>query len=105
MPLELTECEKSSARILAGHRNRQLSGPLTELGRQRLREAALRNRPWQFSTGPRSPDGKARAALNGHRHQANPHSRRQLRAGLAEFAGLMNQMASLRRQLIKQRLE
>jgi hypothetical protein len=75
-----------------------LRGPLTELGRQRLREAALRNQPWQFSTGPRSPDGKSKAALNGHHHQAEPNSRRQLRKGLAGVVGLMQQLAQLRRQ-------
>ena len=32
--------------------------------RQRQREAIQRWKPWQQSTGPRSPEGKARAARN-----------------------------------------
>ena len=32
--------------------------------RQRQREAIRRWRPWQQSTGPRTPEGKAKAASN-----------------------------------------
>ena len=91
------------ARTLAGRRNRQLKGPLTEAGRQRLRDAARRNQPWQFSTGPRSLAGKAKAAMNGHRHRANPQSERQLRAGLAVAMSFLVEMAQLR-QAINERL-
>jgi len=78
-----------------------LRGPLTEEGRQRLREAALRHQPWKRSTGPVSADGKATVALNGRQHRANPQSRRQLRAGLAGITGLVQQMAQLRRQAMR----
>ena len=37
---------------------------LTPAGRERLRRAAARNRPWRFSTGPRTPEGKARSRAN-----------------------------------------
>ena len=37
---------------------------LTAKGRARLRRAALRNKPWRFSTGPRTPEGKARSRAN-----------------------------------------
>jgi hypothetical protein len=37
---------------------------LTAEGRQRLRLAALANRPWEHSTGPRTPEGKSRSAAN-----------------------------------------
>ena len=36
----------------------------TPEGLQRLREAAQRNRPWEHSTGPRTPEGKARSRGN-----------------------------------------
>ena len=103
MPQEATACGKSLARMAAGRRNRQLSGPLTERGRQRLRDAALRNQPWRFSTGPRTFEGKARAAMNGRCHQPDPVSLRQLRAGIAGFGGLVSQMAQLRQQLMNRR--
>lgn len=37
---------------------------LTPKGRERLRQAALRNKPWRLSTGPRTPEGKARSRAN-----------------------------------------
>jgi hypothetical protein len=77
---------------------------LTESGRQRLRDAALRNQPWQFSTGPRSPEGKAKAAMNGHNHRSEPQSRRQLLIGLAGVTSFLGEMALLR-QAATQRSE
>jgi hypothetical protein len=70
---------KSSARVLAGRRNRLLRGPLTEAGRQRLREAALRHQPWRFSTGPTSEAGKRNAAANGRYNQQGQLSVREAR--------------------------
>ena len=29
--------------------------------RQRRREVALKHRPWQYATGPRTPEGKAKS--------------------------------------------
>src|SRR5207244_2524112 len=40
-------------RVAAGRRNRALREGLTEAGRRRLRETALRHRPWPYSTGPK----------------------------------------------------
>lgn len=65
----------------------------TPEGREKLRETALRNRPWKFSTGPRTAAGKARVALNGKRRQAGTRSVRELRADLTE---LKKMSASLR---------
>lgn len=56
---------KNPRRVEAGRRNHQLKGPLTDDGRQRLREAALRNRPWLRSTGPKTQIGKLRSSRNG----------------------------------------
>jgi hypothetical protein len=48
---------------------------LTTKGRRRLQEAALANRPWEHSMGPRTAEGKARSAANGlaGRPPAFPH--------------------------------
>ena len=37
-------------------------------GRERLREAAQRNRPWVHSTGPKTPEGKAMSSRNAVTH-------------------------------------
>ena len=66
-------------RVAAGQRNRAVRGPLTEAGRERLRAAAHLHRPWEHSTGPRSPDGKKRAAFNGKSRQIGVLSVRELR--------------------------
>jgi hypothetical protein len=54
-------------RVLAGRLNRLKRRGITPEGREKLRQLALVNRPWQFATGPRTPEGKARAAANGRR--------------------------------------
>ena len=50
--------------IEACRRNWAKRGPITAAGRKRLRRSALRNRPWRYSTGPRTPEGKARSREN-----------------------------------------
>jgi hypothetical protein len=52
-------------RVAAGRQNRAKRKGLTPAGRERLRQAALRSRPWQFVTGPRTAAGTARSAQNG----------------------------------------
>jgi hypothetical protein len=78
--------------ITAGRLNRMKRGCLTPEGRQRLREAALRNRPWDHATGPRTPAGKAQAAKNGKKRQVGPRSIREIRAELTGEADLIRQM-------------
>ena len=41
---------------------------LSPRGLKSLREAALRNQPWNHSTGPRTGEGKARSRMNGWKH-------------------------------------
>lgn len=41
---------------------------LTDQGRQKLREEALRRRPWEHSTGPRTAAGKAKVSRNAVKH-------------------------------------
>jgi hypothetical protein len=84
-------------RVAAGKRNRRLRRGLTSEGRSRLRLAALAARPWRFSTGPRSPEGRARVAQNGKRRLGGEPSAREVRRELAALTGLVVDMAALRR--------
>ncbi len=83
-------------RVAAGRLNRAKRKGLTPEGRERLRQAALGNRPWLFSTGPRTTAGKATAARNGDRRQFGLLSVRELRAELAALRGLARQMGDAR---------
>jgi hypothetical protein len=69
---------------------------LTPEGRERLRQAALKNRPWRFSTGPRTPAGKAQMVLNGKKRQLGPRSVREVRADLAGVRQLLEDMRAAR---------
>lgn len=79
-------------RVSAGRRNRAKRKGLTPEGLARLRQAALDNQPWKLSTGPRTPAGKARSALNGKRGQQGPLSINQIRVELAELRTLEKEM-------------
>ena len=95
-------CIKSAARVAAGRLNRKLPGPLTDAGRRRLRDAALRDQPWRCSTGPRTENGKAAVALNGRKRMRGKTSARERRAIVAEASSLISQMAILRAQVSAQ---
>ncbi len=41
---------------------------LSKAGRAALVAAAFRNRPWQYSTGPRTPDGRLVSGQNALKH-------------------------------------
>jgi hypothetical protein len=83
-------------RVAAGRMNWAKRGPLTEAERERLRQAALRHRPWEHSTGPRTPAGRAQSALNGKRRQRGPQSLREVRAALKEVRELVRHMRQAR---------
>lgn len=51
-------------KIEANRRNWAKRRGLTAAGRERIRRACLRNQPWRKSTGPRTPEGKARSRGN-----------------------------------------
>ena len=86
-------------RVAAGRRNVLKRTGLTDTGRTRLRAAALAQQPWRFSTGPRTPEGKARAAENGRVRQKSERSIRQLKAELGQYRALASMMAASRRRL------
>lgn len=88
--------EPNPKRVAAGAHNRARRGPLTEQGRQRLREAILRTRPWEHSTGPRTAEGRARASANGKKRQLGPRSIREIRADLADLRELLRSMRESR---------
>jgi hypothetical protein len=83
-------------RVAAGRLNRAKGGPLTDAGRERLRQAALRNKPWEHSTGPRTPAGRAQSVINGKHRQRGPQSLREVRAALKEVRELVRQMRQAR---------
>jgi hypothetical protein len=84
-------------RVAAGRKNRLRRGPLTDEGRQLLRLTALRNKPWRFSTGPRTAAGKASSSANGRWRQKSKQSQRQLRAAVADVWAMLAEMRDCRR--------
>ena len=79
-------------RVAAGKKNRLKRKGLSDEGRQKLREAAIVNRPWRFATGPRTPEGKARAAANGKKWQKGEQSVQELRAEVADIQALIQSL-------------
>ena len=73
-------------RVLAGRINRMKRGPLPLESIYRMRDAINKNKPWQRSTGPRTPAGKAIVARNGRIRQINSRSIREIRA---DISGIM----------------
>lgn len=59
----------------------------TPEGLERLRAAALKNQPWTHSTGPTSPEGKARSARNAYTggHRTRLEASQAWRQGLSKF--------------------
>jgi hypothetical protein len=86
-------------RVAAGRANRAKRGPLTPEGRERLRQAALRHRPWEHSTGPRTSAGRAQSVLNGKCRQVGPRSAREVKADLKVVRSLLRAMAQTCSQL------
>jgi hypothetical protein len=78
MPMANDAHVRNPRRVEAGKRNRLRRGLLTLQGRERLRQAALRNQPWTRSTGPRTAVGKAVVARNGKARQEGAISVREL---------------------------
>ena len=73
---------------------------MTEAGRQKLREAAFRNKPWRYSTGPRTAEGKAKSALNAKKRQTEEISVRERKRAVRDAASLLERMAMLRQQVL-----
>ena len=83
-------------RVQAGRENRMKRGLLSLESRQKLRVAAFKNQPWQRSTGPRTPAGKAKIAKNGKVRQIGPRSVREIRAYLRDIMRLIEEAREIR---------
>jgi len=83
--------------VLAGCLNRKKRGELTPEGREKLRQTALRNEPWRFSTGPKTANGKATVAQNGRARQKGPTSVRAARTEARAVRDLIHAMRAARR--------
>ena len=90
---------KDPKRVLVGRLNRMKRKGLTPQGREKLRQTALLQQPWRFSTGPRTPAGKARVALNGKVRQLGIRSIREIKADLADVRNLLREMREGRTQV------
>ena len=64
--------------------------------RNRVRQAILERKPWLKSTGPRTPEGKARVAKNGKLTQKGPRSVREVRVLVADISALIDEMQQSR---------
>jgi hypothetical protein len=97
---ELPDSAKSRnpRRVLAGRVNRKKRGEITPQGRETLRQTALRNKPWRFSTGPNTIGGKAIAAANGRCRQKGPTSVRVARKEARAVRVMIDAMRSARKQ-------
>jgi hypothetical protein len=91
-PSKVPSASKNPKRVAAGRLNSLKRKGLTPAGRERLRQTALRNQPWRKSTGPRTPEGKARSARNSRKGQPGEPSIRQLRTILADLMTLAQDM-------------
>jgi len=90
---EATESVPPNPNRVAGRKETQKKRMcISPEGLQKLRETALRNKPWERSTGPRSAAGKARSAANGKTRQKGPKSVREARAEVAEVMELVRTM-------------
>lgn len=79
-------------RVAAGKRNWLKRRGLSAEGREKLRLAALRNEPWQHSTGTRTPAGKATAVINGKKRQDGLVSLRELKADMRVLRAMLRDM-------------
>jgi hypothetical protein len=70
--------------------------PILPRLRERRRQVALATRPWTRSTGPKTPEGKRRAALNGRATQRGEMSVRELRGEMASILALAQEMSTAR---------
>jgi hypothetical protein len=86
-------------RVEVGRRNRAKRKGLTPEGREKLRQSALKHRPWRYATGPRTPEGKAKAALNARRRQVGDLSVRELQRQLANVNRLFDGLVAVRQMV------
>lgn len=89
---------KNPNRVAAGRLNRSLRSPLNELSRQKLKAAALANKPWKHATGPRTEAGKKRVSGNARKPECCPENDRPADQTLVNARALLEQTTALRRE-------
>jgi hypothetical protein len=72
----------------------------TDAGLQRLREAALRYKPWLYSTGPRTELGKQICANNGRRSKRDIYSFPEVRAAIRAANFQIRELVKLRERVM-----
>ncbi len=90
---------KNPRRVAAGQLNGVKRRPWKEEDRLRLAVQCRERRPWLGSTGPRTLQGKLRAAANGRKRRPDPQSLRQARAEFAAVRRMVKQMAPFHRAI------
>ena len=87
-------------RVEIGRRNQARWKGFTPDGLERLRQAVKEFKPWRFSTGPRSPEGKAVCAQNGRKRCRDILSHPQIRAEIHAANALIGELAELRKRVL-----
>ncbi len=90
----------NAKRVAAGRLNRAKRKSLTPDGAERVRQAALRNRPWVHSTGPKTAEGKKRSAANGLRRAKGGQSANAARREVAALRDFLAAMIGARRAAV-----
>jgi hypothetical protein len=90
---------KNPRRVAAGRVNGAKRRAWGAADRLRLANQCRQRQPWLAATGPRTADGKRRAAANGRMHLPDPRSVRQVRASLRDVWELIAQMTRARREM------
>jgi hypothetical protein len=87
-------------RVAVGRQNHLKRKGLTDAGRERLRQSALKHQPWKHSTGPRTAEGKAKVAEARRRCRRGSLSCRDRQQQLSWVEQLIDQMVASRRLAI-----
>lgn len=90
-------------RVAAGRLNWKKRKGFTAAGLERLRQAAIANKPWLHTTGPRSTEGKARSAANSIRKSPQPV--REILREAAEVKTLIKSLQAMTALLLEQQPE
>lgn len=87
-------------RVSAGRLNRARRRGLSEAGRERLRESALRVQPWKFAIGQKSAAARQQSVRNGKVRQNGILSVRECRTLTMELTADLWQIRQIRQQAV-----